>query len=96
MRSATLGFSCVDTTQCLKGRPRPEPTNEHALRSKQLIDSDADFFVCKDFATIQLINAAFYLIHEPRLMVEVMFNDLLNILTRIAGLPCSCSIDPCF
>ena len=66
------------------------------LRSKQLIDSDADLFVGEDFATIQLINSAFYLIHEPRLMVEVIFNDLLNVLTRIAGLPCSCSIDPYF
>ena len=50
----------------------------------------------ENFATIQMINSASYLLHEPRLLVEVLFNDLLNILTRIAGLLCSRSIDPCF
>ncbi len=78
-----------DCGEVVSGFRRPanlhrRPANFH-LRTEHPFDTLAHFLVLEVFAPIELLQALIHLLAEPRVMIDVMLDQLLNILVRIAA-----------
>jgi hypothetical protein len=54
------------------------PANLH-LGAKHLLDSTTHLFVGQEFAAIELVQAFSYLFPEPHVMVNIVFEELLDV-----------------
>ena len=59
------------------------PAKLHLL-AKHLLDSNSDLFVGQELSSVQLFQASGNLLAEPRVMVDVVFHELLDIFLRAA------------
>jgi hypothetical protein len=59
------------------------PSNLH-LGAEHQLDSSAHLVVGQEFTAIELVQAFFYLLPEPYVMVNIVFDELLDVFLRAA------------
>jgi len=59
------------------------PSNLH-LGAEHQLDSSAHLVVGQEFTEIELVQAFFYLLPEPYVMVNIVFDRLLDVFLRAA------------
>jgi len=65
------------------GRRVRRPANPH-LRMEHLLKTGPDFFVCKKLSPVELAQTSSDLLPEPSVVIEIAFDQLLDVLIRAA------------
>jgi len=89
LRRSSRGFRrvlCDAVEDCLKiVSGLRGPANEH-LVAERLIETLSDRFVRQVFAPVELLDALAHLLPEPCVVVQVVFDKLLNVAVGVAAI----------
>jgi len=72
---------------------RSRPSNLH-LGAEHQLDSSAHLVVGQEFTAIELVQTFFDLLPEPYVMVNIVFDELLDVFLRAAVVGFRCPVNP--